>query len=365
MSVAIANVFSSALAGRAPEGNPQLADEPFPMEARLPAISVRGGESLLRELFEPLGYTIDCTPRGEGVFSVVLKATLPVHALLGHLYVLVPVLDDAKHYWVSDDEVEKLLRHGEGWLVDHPSRERIALRYLKHRTSLARQALARLSVDESPPEDGAGEDIEVLDTRVPLAEQRFQYVFETLRALSPVSAIDVGCGEGKLLKRMLSSKFLTRIGGMDVSGRALEIARDRIGLDELPPAQRERLTLFHGSLLYRDKRLCGWDVALCIEVIEHIEPDRLYAFEDCLFAHAAPTHILITTPNADYNTKIAGLTGYRHADHRFEWSRAEFGAWVARVASEQGYRATIEEIGPQDPDTGAPTQAVLFSRGAP
>jgi 3' terminal RNA ribose 2'-O-methyltransferase Hen1 len=363
LSVAISSVFSSAMAGRAPE-RPDLVDQPLPLTVRLPALSVRGGEAMLRELFEPLGYRVSCEELGQGVYAVEISGEQPVHELLGHLYVLVPVLDDAKHYWVGDDEVDKLMRHGEGWLAEHPSRDRIVRRYLKHQSSLARAALARLSSDEAPPEDPVAEDLEEVEGKVPLAEQRFQYVFETMRKLGVSNAIDLGCGEAKMLKRMLSSKFLTRVGGMDVSGRALEVARERLDIERLPEAVRDKLSLFHGSLLYRDRRLQGWDMALCVEVIEHIEPDRLGAFEDTLFAHAAPTHVVITTPNIEYNARIPAVKRFRHADHRFEWTRAELAAWAQRVAAEHGYSVTIQPIGPEDPEVGAPTQAALFSRGA-
>jgi hypothetical protein len=69
-------------------------------------------------------------------YTVDLEGELRLRELLTHLYVLVPVLDAEKHYWVGDAEVEKLLRRGEGWLPGHPERELIVNRYLKYRRSL-------------------------------------------------------------------------------------------------------------------------------------------------------------------------------------------------------------------------------------
>lgn len=368
LSVAIASVFSSALSGKAPEGYEALAEEVMPLEVSLPALSIRGGSAVLRELFEPLGYDVHADDLGDGIFSARLGAQLPLSVLLGHLYVLLPVLDDAKHYWVGDDEVEKLLRHGEGWLQDHPSRDRIVFRYLKHQSSLARVALARLSTDEAPVEDEQADDVEPVEGKVPLAEQRIQHVVEAVRALSPRTVADLGCGEGRILKRLFSAHALwgrlERLVGMDVSVATLEIARSRLKIEALPEDKRSKIELLHGSLLYRDARLKDLDLALCVEVIEHIDPERLDVFEDCLFGYAAPQRVLITTPNAEYNAKMPSPNRMRHADHRFEWTREQLASFASALAARRGYRFTISPIGPVDPALGPPTQAVLFEREA-
>ena len=129
MSVAIARVFGSALSGRCKE-RPELVERALPLVARLAVVPCRGGEALLRRLFEPLGYQVAARHHpldtrfpswGEGpYFSVELRARRPLAELLAHLYVLIPVLDDDKHYYVGQDELEKLLRQGEGWLAGHP-----------------------------------------------------------------------------------------------------------------------------------------------------------------------------------------------------------------------------------------------------
>ena len=120
----------------------------------------------------------------------------------------------------------------------------------------------------------------------------------------------------------------------------------------------------HGSLVYRDGRLAGWDAAALVEVIEHIEPGRLAAVERNVFGFAAPQTVVVTTPNVEYNRKFATLPEgqKRHHDHRFEWRRDEFGAWVSRVAGAFGYEARVLPIGPDDPEVGPPTQMAVFEK---
>jgi 3' terminal RNA ribose 2'-O-methyltransferase Hen1 len=279
------------------------------------------------------------------------------------------VLDDEKHYWVGDDEVDKLLRHGEGWLATHPERDVITRRYLKHQRSLVRDAIARL-VNEDEPEDEQDEatapnaDESLLEQPLSLHEQRLDTVRDAIRDSGAVSVLDLGCGEGKLLRRLLAERQFTRIVGMDVSYRSLEIAADRLKLERLPPKQRERIELMHGSLVYRDQRLAGFDAAAVVEVIEHLDTARLAAFERAAFEFARPRLIVVTTPNVEYNVRWPSLPAgrLRHRDHRFEWTRAEFETWAGGVAERFGYAVRIAPIGPLDPEVGAPTQMALFTR---
>ena len=359
LSVAIADVFSSALAGRSKE-RPELATTAIPLSARITALPCRGGEELLRRLFEPLGYEVAAESFDRYV-TVTLRATVRLADLLTHLYVLIPVLDDQKHYFVGDEEVEKLIRHGEGWLPSHPERALIAQRYLKHRRSLVRAAIARLvPEDEESDEDGRPEREEF----VSLNSQRLATVLGALRASGAQSIVDLGCGEGKRLDLLLDDRAFGRIVGMDVSYRALDIARDRLKLDRLPPKQRERIELLHGSLLYRDARIAGFDAAAVVEVIEHLDPPRLAAFERVAFEFARPSTIVLTTPNAEYNVRWPSLPAghVRHKDHRFEWTRAEFQGWANMVAERFSYTVRFAPVGPEDAEVGSPTQMGIFTR---
>ncbi len=375
LSVALARVFRSALHGRAPE-HPDLVDTPLPLELELPAVVARGGQPLLARLFEPLGWAVEASrwPCDEtvpawgdsSVYRVRLAGPQTVKAALQHLYVLLPVLDDDKHYWVGAAEVDNLVAKSEDWLPDHPERELIAQRYLKHRRGLTRQALARLT---SPDEvdDAPAKAEEALEKPLSLQGQRIQWVLQVVRdavaeAPHPLRVVDLGCGEGKLLDALVRVHEVAQLVGVDVSGRALDRAEARLARRT---GTAERVTLLHGSALYRDPRLDGADVLLMVEVVEHVEPGRLPALVRAVFGGARPTIVAITTPNAEYNPRLGLAPGrWRHADHRFEWTRGELAQWCHHVCAEHGYSHTIEGIGDPDPEVGAPTQAAVFRRQA-
>jgi SAM-dependent methyltransferase len=406
LSVALADVFGSALSGKSKE-RPELAGTPLPLSVTFSALPCQGGEELLRKLFEPLGYTLSARrlPLDEkfpdwgesSYFQVELNARLPLQQLLSHLYVLMPVLDNDKHYWVGDDEVNKLLRHGEGWLASHPERDAITRRYLKHQRSLVDDALARLVGEDEPNPDAVAETRDgeeaaleaslcssrgneaqtspqpgqslltsaaTEERQMTLNEQRLGSVLAALKSTSAARVLDLGCGEGRLLQALLKEKQFTEIVGMDVSHRALEIAHDRLQYDRLPPVQKERLCLLHGSLIYRDQRLAGFDAAAVVEVIEHLDAARLAAFERVLFEFAKPKHIVITTPNREYNVKWETLPAgkFRHRDHRFEWTRTEFQEWAKRVNERFGHNVRFLPVGPEDSTVGSPTQMGIFER---
>jgi 3' terminal RNA ribose 2'-O-methyltransferase Hen1 len=377
LSVVLARWFASALGGRC-EKRPELAARPLPLELSLAAVPCRGGDAFLRRLFEPLGYQVDAVqhPLDEALpslgqsqlFTLTLRGEKRLADVLAHVYVLIPVLDDRKHYWVGDDEVDKLLRRGEGWLDAHPARDEIVSRYLVRQRGLVREALARLTQDDDPDEEAtavARDEAEgALERPLSLNERRLDAVFGVLKASGATRVIDLGCGEGKLRRRLLADRQFAEIAGMDVSARTLDHAEDRLKLDRLAPAQRERIRLLHGSLVYRDTRLAGFDAAAVMEVVEHLDASRLRAFERVVFESARPSTIALTTPNAEYNVRWPSLPAgrLRHADHRFEWTRAEFEAWASGVAGRTGYAVRFEGIGDDDATVGAPTQMAVFTR---
>ena len=280
---------------------------------------------------------------------------------------LIPVLDDDKHYWVGDDEIEKLLRHGDGWLKNHPEHKHIISRYLKHRGSLKRIALERLLDEDNISPDDTQEDYSTEEERIEkpilLNDQRIDAVITALKEHGAKRVLDLGCGEGRLLKALLKDRSFEEIVGLDVSYRTLEIASDRLNLERLPDKLKERLKLIHGSLTYRDKRLEGYDAAAVIEVIEHLEPARLKAFERVLFEFSKPRIVIITTPNFEYNIKFQTLSAgkLRHRDHRFEWTREEFKNWAKCIKDKYGYSFESHDIGPAESGIGAPTQMGLFT----
>jgi 3' terminal RNA ribose 2'-O-methyltransferase Hen1 len=377
LSVAMSRVLGTAMGGKSKERQ-DLADRDLDLEAVITAVPCTAGEIFLRRLFEPLGYLVDAEHHvlderfpewGEGpYYTVRLRGKLQLRDLLTHIYVLVPVLDSDKHYWVGEDEVEKLLKKGTGWLAGHPERDVIAARYLRFDRNLTREALARL-VDEDvgDPEGEEKTHLEEelqLEAPIKLWEQRISAVLSALRSVEARSVVDLGCGEGKLLKALLEDRAFDRIVGMDVSWRSLETARRRLYLEQLPEAQKKRIELLHGSLMYRDKRLAGFDAATLIEVIEHLDPPRLTACERVVFEQAQPLTVVVTTPNAEYNVAFPALPAgrFRHKDHRFEWTREQFAAWATAVGERFGYTVRFVPVGPADHSFGAPTQMAVFTR---
>ncbi len=375
LSVALSRLFSTAMNGRSKERQ-ELVERPIPLKATVAVVPSRG-EDLLHRLFEPLGYSVTATRHpldekfaswGEGpYYTLTLEHELPLQMLLQHLYVLIPVLDNEKHYWVGEEEVEKLLSRGRSWLPAHPEKGLITRRYLKYRQSLARDALARLAVEDDVDPDAAeaAHDAEEEQIEKPLSlnAQRMGSVMAALKASGAASVLDLGCGEGNLLRDLRKERQFTRIVGMDVSIRALERASEKLHLDRVPEMQRERLRLIHGSLIYQDERLAGFDAAACVEVVEHLDPPRLQAFERAIFEFARPRTVVITTPNREYNVMWESLPAgrFRHRDHRFEWTREEFRAWAQRVASEHGYGVRFLPVGPVDATVGSPTQMGVIS----
>jgi len=383
LSVAISRVLGSALGGRT-TARPDLVAADLPLSATVGPVRVRGGLAVISRLFEPLGYQVTAIPvaGADGaapiLWTLTLASTTRLQVLLSHIYVLIPVLDDDKHYWVAQDEIEKLLRHGEGWLAAHPDREFITRRYLRRGPRYAREALARLAALDAlvapgdPGPDGATDLVDAdgnVDRAVPADEpvslntQRHQAVLQALQDAGATTVLDLGCGEGKLLRLLMKDSRFTKITGADVSLQTLGIAQERLNLDRLPERQRERLTLLHSALTYRDQRLAGYDAAALVEVVEHVDPARLPAFERAVFAYARPGTVVLTTPNRDWNAGIPALAGdkLRHRDHRFEWTRAEFAAWTARVAAEHRYIAVLHGIGEAHPEFGYPTQMAVFT----
>ncbi len=377
MSVALAKVFGTAMTGRSAERQ-ELADTRVPLEVRIPTLPCRGGEELLRRLFEPLGYAVSTKailldeqfPEwGDSPYlETRLETTARVADVLSHLYVLLPVLDDTKHYWVSRDEIEKLLQRGEGWLRSHPEHELITRRYLRYQPRLAREALARLLEEDQADPDSAvqvhDQEEEAVEKPIRLGEQRMQAVLSELNEAAASRVLDLGCGDGRLLQAMLRDGSFERIVGVDVSYAALERAARRLRLQEMSPKQRERIELVQSSLTYKDRRLQGFDGAAVVEVIEHLDPSRLDAFEHALFGVARPGTVVLTTPNAEYNVRFEGLPAgsLRHRDHRFEWTRAEFEAWANGAAERHGYAVRFGPVGSNDPEVGPPTQMAVFSR---
>ncbi|MFD5417775.1 3' terminal RNA ribose 2'-O-methyltransferase Hen1 [Streptomyces sp. NPDC127069] len=393
LAVALSTVFRTALKGQC-AARPELPGQERPLRVEIPVLPARGGAELVRRLFAPLGWdSVETTPIvlderfpewGDSRYlRLVLEGELRLEDALRQLYVLLPVLDDSKHYWIAPDEVDKLLRAGDGWLAAHPEHALITARYLARHKRLTRSAMERLELARlaeadgseaeeldnavgDSPDDAADRDDVARDRSVPLAVRRRDAVLAALREAGAARVLDLGCGEGQLVQALLKDTAFTEIVGVDVSMRALTTASRRLRLERMGERQSSRVRLLQGSLAYTDKRLAGYDAAVLSEVIEHLDLPRLPALEYAVFGSARPRTVLVTTPNVEYNVRWESLPAgrVRHRDHRFEWTREEFRTWAERVAARHGYTVAHRPVGDEDPEVGPPTQMAVFTRTA-
>lgn len=386
MSTALSRVFNTAMSGKC-DKNQELADTPINLTACIHMLPCRGTEELPKEIFEPLGYTVETRTSildekfpewGDSAYiDLTISGTVTLSGLLNHLYVLIPVFDKQKHYYVSEDEIEKLMKHGEGWLAGHPARNKIVNRYFNMRRSFAHRAIDRLiesepvdaedldeNAEEIEAETEAAVPNEIKEKRISLNTRRLEAVKNAVIESGASSVIDLGCGECKLTSMLLEEKQIKRICAADVAVRALEKAKQNLRYDRMPPYKKDKLTLMQASLTYKDPRFSGYDAACIVEVIEHLDPLRIPAFERVVFEFAVPNTVVVTTPNKEYNTHYEWLSegNLRHNDHRFEWSRDEFAKWTDHICETFGYTVERSEIGDVDEEYGAPTQMGVFRK---
>jgi 3' terminal RNA ribose 2'-O-methyltransferase Hen1 len=393
MCTAISKVYGTAMSGRCAEKQ-ELADTPLDLSASLFMLPCRGGPILPELLFEPLGYEV-CVGEtalldeqfpewgNSPYINLSIRGKARLRDLLNHIYVLIPVFDRQKHYWFGEAEIDKLLDHGKGWLEEHPERALITRRYFKNLWSLARGALDRLDNGEGATEEFSAEETPVDEERPVLTDkknvgevnpvagepmkepklntQRLEAVFKVIKESGAQSVIDLGCGEGNLLRLLMKEKSFTRVAGVDVSRLALEHVRAKLRIDQLSEAQQKRLSLFQSSVTYRDKRFRDYDGAALVEVIEHLDENRIDTLAAVLLGDACPGILVITTPNIEYNENY-GIPRFRHGDHRFEWNRARFQSWAREAAQRYGYDVSFEAIGAADEKLGAPTQMAIFKK---
>ncbi len=369
LSTALARVFGTAMTGKC-DKLPDLANTSLELEAKLVMLPCSNVD-ILERIFQPLGYEVEYTTYlSDELFpewGMSKYIDLTIHGkvrlcdLLNHLYVLIPVFDMQKHYWVGKDEIDKLLGHGEGWLANHPEAKLITSKYLKRQKNLVNQAFDRLFEKEIVEEQAESIPTSI---QVSLNKQRLQSVMNEVNTCGAKTVIDIGCGEGKLIKLLMKEKELVKVTGVDVSNEVLEKAKGKLRMDEMSDYQKNKLTIFQGSLTYRDNRFEGYDVACIVEVIEHLDIPRLTAFERVLFEFARPRTAIITTPNVEYNRHYETLlTGsFRHSDHRFEWTRQEFESWAEQLCEKYNYVVRFLGIGSHEESTGSPTQMGVFIR---
>ncbi|WP_210464253.1 3' terminal RNA ribose 2'-O-methyltransferase Hen1 [Rufibacter roseolus] len=365
---AISKAFGSALNGKC-NTRPDLVETPMPFTVRLNSLRVDAPLDVLERLFLPLGYELETEtiPLDEAFPSwglskyvnLTLHKTCPLQEVLTQVYVLIPVLDNSRHSFVSQQDIDQLLQKGKGWLENHPERDWISRRFLRNIRSLTSEAILRLAGEEA-----LAPEAEISPVQENLHQQRLNRAFDRLKGSGAQRVLDVGCGEGKLLRLLLKDGQFTKITGMDVSFGELQKAKENFHLDEASPAFKERLSLFQGSVTYLDERLLGYDALALVEVIEHLDEERLPTMEQVIFGYASPSTVVLSTPNADYNVVFDRMApeAFRHQDHRFEWTRSQFSQWCAQVSEKYGYEVQIESVGPEEPAVGAPSQLATFKK---
>jgi len=375
MSTAISRVFGTAMNGRC-DKKQELADTPLDLTACIYSLKDNINEDLAKEMFEPLGYSVD-TKRttlnesfpewGDAPYvNLTIKGRVKLSELLNHIYVMIPVFDRQKHYYSTEEEIKKLLDHGEGWLANHPYKERITKRFFAVKRNYARKALDILLDEDESGEGSIDVDntLEEKEEHIPLNDRRMETVKNAVIASGATSVIDLGCGEGRLTAMLLKEQQIKRVGACDVSVNTLEKAARRLHIDRMQPYLENKLTLMQASLTYRDKRFEGYDCACMVEVLEHIEPARIPAVERSVFEFASPHTVIVTTPNREYNVNYEFMAedALRHHDHRFEWSRKEFGDWTKHICDTFSYTCEITGIGDLDEKMGTPTQMGVFTK---
>lgn len=367
MSSAIANVFGTAMSGRSKEKQ-ELINENLNLTVKIHMLPCKGDKEFINKIFEPLGYKVEIEkflndekfPEwGESKYvNVILKNSIPLKDLLKHIYVLIPVFDRQKHYYMANDEVNKLLKHGEGWIKEHPYSEYIIRRYFENKKRYINK-FKKLFKDEVEIQ----EDEEAIEEKPTLNKKRLDTVVETIKEYKGERILDLGCGEGRLIKLLLKDNEIEKITGVDVAISVLDKAKLRLKHEDLSEKLKDKLDLFQGSITYYDKRFLNHDIVCLIEVIEHLDLNRLESLEKVVFELTHPKTIIVTTPNFEYNVNYEniGENSLRHGDHRFEWTEKEFINWANLVCNKYGYKVEFKYIGDYDEKGKTPTQMGVFT----
>ncbi|WP_303908459.1 methyltransferase [Thiohalomonas denitrificans] len=194
-----------------------------------------------------------------------------------------------------------------------------------------------------------------------LHEARLDHAFHRIKATGASRILDLGCGSGALLYRLVRDEQFEDIVGVEASGRSLLQARNM--LSGYLEGRSPRLRLIRGSYADPQRSLTGFDAAAMVETIEHVKPGALSSVERAVFGQMRPGVVLMTTPNREYNPLFGLAPGeLREQDHKFEWDRAKFRSWIAGVACRNGYRVTTDGFGDYDPEFGHPTQTAFLER---
>lgn len=354
----IRSALGTALNGQPKEEYVQWVNHPFAMTFEFGPVASSLSDVELHELFEPLGYQVTITrPALDYSFRIKEKSSARSIRLQGNetlqnglrqLFVLIPVIDNYKHYFIDEREIEKLERYGEGWLDVHPKREFIYKQALRFKELY--------SQFEAPNEDKAVP----AERAKRLNDLRYEQIIETVTALKPETIVDLGAGEGKLSVKLGYVKGVKEVLAAEPSQSAALKMKARFEKAEGPGFVYPEM--IWSSLFYKDDRLRGKDVIVLCEVIEHIDEERLPGVMTTILSDYRPGALILTTPNQEYNSVYGLDASYRHPDHRFEWTRAEFQEWCEQRNKKGNYTLEFIGIGEEDAQYGHPTQMCVFKR---
>ncbi|WP_075619063.1 3' terminal RNA ribose 2'-O-methyltransferase Hen1 [Paenisporosarcina indica] len=356
----IRSALGTALNGQPKEEYIDWVNHLFPFEFEFGPVVSTISDEVLNELFEPIGYQVTITrpeidysfqmKEKSSVSYISLKGTKTLQDGLRQLFILIPVIDNYKHYFIDEKEIEKLERYGEGWLEAHPMRDMIY-----------RQALRFKEVYSQVENTNLEEKIEEPSEKIRLNDLRYERIVETVSLMKPKSIVDFGSGEGKLSVRLGFVTGVKEILAVEPSESATLKALRRFEKVTNKEGFVVPETLW-GSLFYYDERLKGKDVMILCEVIEHIDEYRLPKVLDTILHDYQPGALIITTPNREYNMVYDMDDHFRHNDHRFEWTRAEFYQWCNERNLRESYDLHFDGIGEEHETQGFPTQMCVFKR---
>lgn len=356
----VRSALGTALNGQPKEEYLKWVSYRFPFKFQFGPVASTFSDLQIKDLFEPIGYEVSIS-RPEIDYAIDLKekssarmitlsANQTLQDALRHLFVLIPVIDDYKHYFIDEKEIEKLQRYGEGWLEEHPKRD-----------SIYRQALRFKEIYSQVERPSSQEQTDEEAKKVRLNDLRYGKIVEKAEIMRPKSIVDFGSGEGKLSLRLGFLEGVKEILAVEPSEIENLKAKRRFEKVKDQPNFVEPETLW-GSLFYFDERLKGKDLIILCEVIEHIDEYRLPKAMDMILHQYTPESLIITTPNKEYNVVYDMEENYRHSDHRFEWTRQEFREWCHARNHQNLYELEFLGIGQEHLSQGFPTQMCVFKR---
>jgi 3' terminal RNA ribose 2'-O-methyltransferase Hen1 len=355
----IRKALGTALNGKPDEAYAEWVDHPFEIELSFGPVSTDLRDHELAELFEPIGYQVDIQ-RGVSVLRekssarfVTISGSQTVQNALKHVSILIPVIDNYKHYFLDEREVEKLDRYGEGWLESHPLKQLIVKRALRFNALISQSKYFGKKQHTSNQNE---------NRRIRLNDIRYEAILKVIQSLEHKETIvDLGAGEGKLSVQLGFLGGVKEILSIEPSNKSRIKAIERFEQVNTKEAYVEPKSLA-GSLFYFDSRLQNKDIIILCEVIEHIDEERLPKIFETILNDYRPKTFIVTTPNKEYNILYEMSENLRHDDHRFEWTRAEFFQMMREWSAKSPYQISIQGIGEEHSEYGHPTQMAIFRR---